>query len=226
MGSAISSENQDNFAAFEIQNIIKELIKNYEVWTDPEKCNKMELVYKNKLMHFSDSMLYDISLLLGHKYEKNKIPREKLCDLIVNHYKSRIELLRKINKGINRCADMIKRASNGEVCRNTTKYIDDFFTCNTIPKAIWINKEEYSKILERLRKDDRLENMTNWIEQLQEHYYGSLQKLLDIVTVIKQDIDNTLSFIEFQAIQEETDVILRKMNQYCEIYYLLAINSR
>ena len=224
MGSGFSTFTPDDLVAFEIQNTIKELIKKYSIWSDSEKCNKMELVYKNKLLGFSDSQLYQVSLILGYKYDK-QIPREKICDFIVNHYKQRINLLKQINTGINKCADMLVRVREGEFCKNTSKYIDNFFTCNTIPRSLWINKEEYQKLLENLKKSDRLEAMMKWISQLETYYYSSLNKLLRIVVTIKQDIDNTISFVEFEAIKNETDKVLKDMLDMCEIYYLLSINS-
>jgi hypothetical protein len=224
MGSGFSTFSSDDLAAFEIQNTIKELIKKYSIWSNPEKCNKMELVYKNKLLGFSDSQLYEVGLLLGYKSDK-QIPREKICNFIVSHYKKRIDLLKKINIDINKCADMLVRVREGEFCKNTSKNVTDFFLCNAIPKTMWINKKEYKKLLEKLAKSNRLEPMMKWINNLEKYYYSSLNKLLRIVTTIKQDIDNTLSFIEFEAIENETDIVLKDMLNMCEIYYLLSINS-
>ncbi len=55
-------------------------------------------------------------------------------------------------------------------------------------------------------------------------YYNSLEELLNIIRKIKQDIDNSLSDIEFAELSNYAEKILENLEIYSEIYYLLAIN--
>lgn len=225
MGIVMSNIMSNDIIMYEIKNAIKELIKNYEVWTNDETCNNLEVMYNGKLITLTVDQLRGITSTIGYKYDK-PVPREKLCTIIVTHYKKRIELLKLINQNIEKCADMIHRAKKGPVCKNVNSFVDDFFKCNSIPNSLWIDKEEYRNMITTLKNQDRISSLTVWVEDLEEHYHKSLKRLLKVIDLIKRDIDKTMSHAEFDAIEEHTKKIMTNMTNLCEIYYLLAINYK
>lgn len=224
MGIINSTISSHNIIMYDIKNTIKDLIYNYSVWSDEKVCQNLEALYRNKIIKLTDDQLLKISLSIGYKFDK-PVDKQKLCETIINHYKKRIELLKYINVNIENCADMISRAKTGPVCKNVNHYIDDFFKCNSIPKALWIDKEEYKEMISKKRTNDRLESLTGWIDDLEERYYKSLKRILIIVKIIKNEIDNNVTPSEFNVIEQYTKKIINNMNNFCETYYLLAINS-
>jgi len=229
MGIITSNISSNDIIMHEIRYTIKDLIKNYEVWANNESCNNLEVIYNGKLTKLTLDQLRGISATIGYKYDKNttgQLSKEKLCRNIITHYKKRINLLQFINFNIEKCADMLHKSKNGPVCKNVDGFLDDFFKCNSIPNSLWINKEEYADMIDRLKQQNRLESLIKWIDDLEEHYNKSLQKLLKIIDIIKKDIDKTIPQPEFDAIEEYTRKIINNMTTLCEIYYLLAINYK
>ena len=100
------------------------------------------------------------------------------------------------------------------------------FTCSTIPNSLWIDSDDYKKILCKLEKQKRTDILNKWIKNLDEHYYNSLKKIIRIINIIKNDIDKSISCDKFDALEIYTKKVLNEMNTLCEIYYLLAINFR
>jgi hypothetical protein len=209
---------------YDIKQTIKDLLYNYSIWTDSTKCQNLETLYRNKLIKLTDEQLIKISLSIGYKFDK-QVNKQKICETIVNHFKKRVALLQYINENIEKCADMISRAKNGPICKNVNAYVDDFFKCNTIPQALWIDKEEYREIINRKKSTDRIESLIGWVDDLEEHYNKSLKRLLKIIKLIRNEIDNTVTPSDFDAIEQYTRKIVDNMNRFCETYYLLAINS-
>lgn len=221
LNTNISSEQLHN----EIKNVVKNLIYEYESWTNEETCQKLELLYHDKLLKFNKSSLLDISAIIGYKYNK-KVDKGELCKIIIQHYKRRIDLLKAINNALERGRKRIYQAQNGPICKRVDSYIEmeDFFTCEQIPNALWIEQEQYKKILESYKRLNIYEGWKYWILELDKYYYKSLKKLLRIVRIIKQDIDNSLSDIEFEIIEIATYKIIENMNNLCDIYYILSVN--
>lgn len=224
MGIINSTLSSHDVIMYDIKNTIKDLIYNYSIWTDETKCNNLETLYRNKIIRLPEKQLARVSLSIGYKFDK-PINKEKLCEIIVSHYKKRIELLRYININLEKCADMISRAKHGPVCKNVTIYIDDFFKCNIIPQALWIDREEYKEIVNRKKINEKLDTLTSWIGDLEEQYHKSLKRLLTIVKLLKNEIDNNVTPSDFDVIEHYAQKIVNNMTKFCETYYLLAINS-
>jgi hypothetical protein len=225
MGITTSNLISNDIIVYDIRNTIKDLIKNYEIWTNEKLCTNLETVYNGKLVKLSIDQLRGITTTIGYANQK-QLSKAELCKVIINHYKKRIDLLNLINNNITKCADMISSVKKGPICKNVDAYIDDFFKCNSIPQALWIDKDEYAKIIKILKENDRLSSITTWVENLEEHYIKSLKRLLRIIDMIKRDIDTTISEIEFQAIEHHTKKVINNMTTLCEIYYLLAVNHK
>lgn len=224
MGVINSTTSSANIIMYDIKNTIRELMNNYSVWADDNVCKNLEMIYKNKLIKLTNDQLAKIILSIGYKFDK-PINKDKMCSVIIQHYKRRIHLLKYIDENMDICSDMITKAKHGNVCKNANKYIGDFFTCNTIPKAFWIDADEYKKVINKLRSSGKLGSMSGWVKDLENHYYKSLKSLLKVVNLIKRDIDDPVSTYDFDAIELYTKQIVENMKMFCETYYLLAINS-
>jgi hypothetical protein len=225
MGASLSRNITTNLLLYNVKNEIRDLMNNYEFWSNGEICKNLEVVYREKLIKLTEDQLMKINVSIGYEYTK-PIDKTTLCETIVTHYKKRIELLQYIDLNINTCADMIHRAKNGQVCKNVNQYINDFFVCDKIPNALWIDKEHYKILLNSLRKHDNLSVVIKWIEKLESQYHYSLKKLLRVIELMKKDIDNTVSKGEFDSIYKYTVKTVEHMNTLCEIYFLLAVNYK
>ena len=222
MGSSSSKIDSDKLY-IAIQNTVKDLIIEYEIWSNDKLCDKMDLIFYDKIIKFKKDNLLDVSAAIGYNYNKD-YDKKELCKLIINHFKKRIELLNFISKSISNVSDRILKAQKGNICQRVNKEVNDFITCTSIPNALWINKEDYQQIIESFKKDKRYEVWKHWIDNMYKLYYNSLEELLNIIRKIKQDIDNSLSDIEFDELSNNTKKIIEKLDTYSEIYYLLAIN--
>lgn len=221
MGSTFSSLASNDIIMYNIKNTVNELMNDYEIWANDQLCNNFELIYNGKLITLSDVQLKGIIAMIGYNNSEN-LSKDDLCQIIINHYKRKIELLKSINETIDKCNNMIHRAKNGKYCLNVNTFIDDFYTCNQIDGAIWIDKDEYKIIIHKLKKQDRLKGMLIWIEGLDGKYNESVKKLTGIIDMIKKDVDES----EFKIIEAHTYKTLEYMVLICEIYYLLAINYK
>lgn len=226
MGIVISKNLSSELLLFDIKNTIRDLIKNYEVWTNKKNvCDNLESLYYNKLIKYDSDLLSKIFEMIGYRTNKS-FSKEKICEMIVNHYKKRIMLLRKICDSVDECGDMLFKAKNGNYCKNVNKYIEDLITCSTIPNSIWIDKDEYQKLLKKFKEQNKISSFNKWINSLDNHYYKSLKKIIKIINLIKEDIENNISAEEFNDLEYFTDSTLHEMKTLCEIYYLLIINYR
>ncbi|CAH6421807.1 Hypothetical protein KVN_LOCUS495 [uncultured virus] len=225
MGSSFSTSYNSDHLYNEIKKNIKELIYDYQIWTNDKICDNLEVIYYDKLIKLNKPNLLDISSAIGYKSNK-EYDKQKLCQIIISHYKRRIKLLQIINQALDKEKIRLYQAKNGPVCKNTNKYVsvEDFFICEQIPNSLWIDRVQYQKIIEKYKKVNIQTEWIFWIKKLEKCYYKSLRILLKIVRKIKQDIDNKMDEIEFDKLENSTIKIIENMNKLCELYYLLAVN--
>lgn len=208
--------------AFEIDSTIIDLIEEYNIWSNAKICDKLESIYNYKLLQLDHSDLLKITYALKRSnMDITDIPKNKLCEYIICHYKDRINLLRQVSASIKECTTMIDRTKNGPVCRGSHEYIDEFFKCNEVPKAVWIDKIDYNKVVSKLKMDKRY---NNFIKDLDKHYHASLIKIKKIIDIIKNDMKGTISNSNFENIKTHTEIVLKDLKTICKIYCLLIIN--
>lgn len=220
MGSQLSNDQLLN----NVNKTIDELIDDYNPWANDKLCDNFELVYNDKLIKLSTVQLKGLVSTIGYT-DIEKLEKKDLCLMIIGHYKKRIELLNKIKSAINKCKSMLTRARSGNVCLNVTNYVDDFYLCKEL-SGIWIGKDEYQLMMNKLKNQNRLVGLTFWLEGLNKTYNNSLRKINSIITMIKKDINKSVDEIEFGVIEEHTNKTLEYMLLICEIYYLLVINYK
>lgn len=207
-----------------IKHTIKELIFQYELWTQDDICDKLCLIYYNKLIKFNKSDLLNASTAIGIKSSfDNNFDKKKLCTAIINHYKKRIFLLNKICNAVDKGYQQINRAQKGYVCVGTKQYVDDLIVCQKI-NGLWIDESQYKKIIQNIKNNGGYDRWYSYIQNMDATWKKYTQKLLNIIIKIKKDVDNSINDELFSQIEEEVDLIIKKMNYLTDIYYLLAIN--
>jgi hypothetical protein len=207
-------------------NLIKDetnkLINNYEFWTDSRICDKLELVYYDKLIQYKKDDLLNASIYIGVKQDTT-IDKPKLCQNIIVHYKDRITLLKTIWDAVNKGYKRIDMAKNGPVCQNVDKFVEDFFTCQEY-KGLWLNNIQYKNILQKIKKYNLNSDQINYITNLQKYLTNYMKQLYEAVILIKEDVSNTIDNVSFIMVRDRVTNIIKKMNYICDIYYLLTIN--
>ena len=222
----------NEFLYNKIKSKIRKLLKNYEVWSNEEICNKLEIVYYDKLIKFNKSDLMGVSNMIGLSHN-NDADKRKICRDIVEHYSYKIKILRKINNTLNKAYNRLDRSKNGPVCKNVGAYMDksnpisdigNILQCTKIKNSLWINEHEYKIIIDKMKKYDLYKGWEHWIIKLEKLYNEHLIKLLNIVEKIELDIDNKMKEYEFKKFIEHIDRIIYKFDKMSEIYYILAVN--
>lgn len=204
---------------------IDELIKNYTFWTNKDMCNNIELFYRNKIMSFDDIDLINTSISLGYKLDTSKnIDRNNVCNIIINHYKKRIELLQKIDKILKECSIKLYRAKHGNVCLNYDGYIDDFYKCSQIPKSLWIDSNLYQKIITKIKQTNKYDGWAKWINKLESLYFNYIQEIKKVTDYLQNELNNNVAPSKFEIIKNKTELLLSRTATLSDIYYLLAIN--
>ena len=206
----------------QVQNAVKDIIYKYEFWTDPNICDKLSVVYYDKLIKFHKDNLLDISAAIGIKHDTD-ISNNKLCTTIIDHFKNRINFLKTILIAVDRGQRRIIRATKGPVCRNVDSFVENFFTCQQY-SGLWISQDQYKHIVQRLKETGRYDGYKSHFDMLEKKYCFYLRKLFRAIDIIKKDIDNTLTDNEFNKIREFALEIIKKMDVICDIAYLLIVN--
>lgn len=206
-----------------IRDDIHKLLIDYQFWADDDICDKLEIIYFDKLIKFRKSNLLDVSTAIGYKYDST-IDKQLICKSIIEHYRRRIKLFQKIYDIIEIGRERVNRAHTGPVCRNVNTYVDNFIACEKIPNSLWVNEDEYKNIIKEFKKHNLYEGWNVWIDKLNKTYKKILYKLFNIVNKIKNDIDNSMSDETFTILENYTYDLIKNYDTLSEIYYLLAIN--
>jgi len=227
MGNSFSnhSVNNSTYLQDNIKREIKKLIYEYEFWTKEDFCKDLKVLYHDKLIKFSRSDLVDTGVSLGIVKHSNEQDKQKLCVEISGHYLQRIELLIKILKAIERnYMKVAKAGGEGHVCRNVDGIINDFYTCQKY-NGLWLSEDEYKNLISNFKKNGSYKKWYNSIYNLREKYFKYLKKISEVVEKIKKDIDNSLDAKTFNEIEKYTAELIRRMDQMCDILYLMSINT-
>lgn len=225
MGQGAARDYKSNQNLYlKIKETVSDLIYRYEFWTDPKICAKLSLVYYDNLIQFEKSSLVDVSTVIGIKSPSNTPQtKEALCKEIISHYEKRINLLKKIWTIVDTNRKKIVQATHGPVCKKVDKFVENFFTCQEYG-GLWLDETQYRQIIANLKESNIHEDWIKFIEGLESKWYTYMDKFLRIITIIKEDIDNKLDDVEITNINDDTDVLIKKINGIMDIYYLLAIN--
>lgn len=230
MGNNLSNLDNEylNNESLKLYDKIKETVKNIiddnNFWTNTELCDKIVITYYDKLIQYDNDELMNTSMLIGIKHDQDKyLNKEELCKNIINHYNKRIQLLTYIMNSITIMFAKLTRVVQGPVCQNVDKYVDNFNECIKL-QGIWLDKENYYKIIKKIESLDVYNGWVKHIKNLNNYWLISMKRLDDIIDIIKTDIDNTINDETMDDLNLMVKEVVVKMNYICDIHYLLAIN--
>lgn len=225
MGSNNSCLNDKSINLYNnLKKTIKDMIYTQKFWADEGLCDKMVIVYYDKLIQYNKSDLVNVSMAIGIKPDQSdKINKNELCLKIVNHYKKRIDLMSHILNSITDIYNKIIHVQKGAVCQGVNDYVDDFYRCRKM-NGIWLDENQYNKMIEKLKIINLYDGWYEHITIMNTKWFESMNKLDEYITIIKKDIDNAMDDELFNELSEKVNLTIKKMNRIVDIHYLLAVN--
>jgi len=203
-----------------LESDIDELMASYSYWKSADICERLEVVYYDKIIKFHQSDLLETSTAVGIVPD-NDFNREELCNRIIENYKLRAEILKIILDGISHGKNMIDRAKKGPICRNIDKFVSDPINCDT-NKGIWITSASYGELLKKAHRDKRYSKWVEHFKNMEIKYKHYFYKLSKIFYKIKDNDENTLTQEQLVSIRDNCQVTVKKMSQIVEILFLLT----
>lgn len=227
MGIKLSKNSGDNLY-YEIREKINVLKNKYKFWTLDNICENIEFVYYDKLIKFKRENLLNISTAVAYK-NSNVYNKKAICRDIINHFKKKIIILYKIEEALEDARDKIYRSRNGPVCRGVKpefSNIKDVYDCEKLNNSLWINGDEYRKIVKNIKKSNAYEEWQQWIFKLDKSYNILLEKLLIVINRIEKDSngDNSMTDRELLLIDAHCHKIIKQFKILSNIYFNLVIN--
>jgi len=221
MGSILSTNKNSQQLADDIKSTVTDLSYNrYQWWLDENNCMKLELFYKDKLMNFSKDIIVGTTYTIGIPAE-GSYSKKELCQRIINHYKKRVELMKVIFEGVNKTQQMIQKINDGEICIQVDRFVDNWNQCKQYNGG-WISKNKFQELLQKIKDTKKYERYYSVVERFEINYYKFLVKLHEFLYRIKEDIDNSMSDEEFNALDKEIRLLVDRMVSKCESLYLIA----
>lgn len=208
----------------EIMKEIVLLIDKYKYWTMDEICPKLEPVYYDKLLRIGKDNIYGLADTIGIKQEDH-YSQEDLCQLIINHFKKRLDLIKCIMVGINKASEILFRTRGGSskgVCARVDTYVSTIEDCKSYG-GLWIDGDQYRKMLKYVKGSEKYKIWKSTVEDLEEDFVKYLSRIKKIMKKVSDGeyILKSKEFCDFDSYSRE---VVRRMVYLCEIYYLLAVN--
>lgn len=218
MGQSQSNQTLYNGIISEINKIITD----YSLWTKDDICEKLSIIYYDKLIKFPKDQLKDAGTLIGIKYNSD-IDKNDLCIKIINHYRARIELMTDIRDNLIKNYNKISKLSKGDICTNVNEYVDDFFKCDKM-NGIWLNDEQYKYHLMKLKNNGKSKERLKYMSELNKEWKTNLESIKNIIKIIKNDKNNDMTDFTFNNLKTESQYILDKLDKIINTYYTFIIN--
>lgn len=213
---AIVSKSEQQAALIrKIHDIALALHEEYSTnFLDSAFCDKVTLIYGNKLTAFRKQQLDDVALQLGIVAN---VPQLKLqvCQNIVRHYTDRINLVAAIEQSLSFCSNRIFALTSGPRCESNPEIFDE--TECTKTGGRW-NAFVVSP-------DESLSNNATWYERLttmQSHYLEALSRMLAILEQLKS-YDESITDDKLTALGQEVGTLIDAMQTQCGELYKLAL---
>jgi len=210
----------------QLKQTIKEIIGEYQFWTNESICEKLEVVYLDKLIKYDKGNLTHLSLAIGisppKHYDKNDI-----CDNIINHYKKRIQVLESISKVIDKTQQQLLNSKKGPVCRGIDKYTTSMDTC-VEKDGMWIGEKEYMEYLKIINNKDKRKMWIDRVNAYYSKYYYYFNELSKIIDFIKKDltapISNKMANEKFEIHKLKTLELIKSIQDVCDKIYFTTVN--
>ena len=220
MGQTPSIENsliRQNAMIQEIHRNSQELSEKYNIqFLDPNFCNRIALIYNDKLLRYRRQDLDGVGYSLGIVSD---IPatKQKVCESIIKHYTDRLNLIAGIQYSLSYVSDRIFALTTGPRC-NGNPEIFDREQC-ILAGGQWVNT--------LVLPDQKIaENQMwfNYLKSLQDNYLASLSKLLGILNQLK-NYDNDINDERLKLLGDEVRKIINSMHQHAHQMYKLILTT-
>jgi hypothetical protein len=227
MGSAFSSSgsipgklNKQVVLKQRIDDIVNKLTEEYtSKYLNPNFCNRIALVYRNKLKRFNKIDLEGVSKKLRLSYIAD-VPqlKDKLCDSIIKHYQDRLNLIAAIRFSLSFCSNRIFALTSGPRCIGQP----EIFDMENCKKAGGNWKTTI------VAPNHELSENSPWfvhLNSMQTYYLDVLTRLLNILRQL-EDYDETINDEKLRTMVPEVERLMDAMKSRCSSLYKLALTSR
>ncbi len=220
MGQSVSVEaslKQQNQLIQEIHKTAQELSDKYSTqFLDPNFCNRIALIYNDKLLRYRKQDLDGVSFTLGIVSDVPST-KQKVCESIVKHYTDRLNLIAGIQYSLSYVSDRIFALTTGPRCDGNPEVFDQE-QC-TLSGGQWLNY--------LVLPDQQIEENQTWfkyLKSMQDSYLASLQKLLSIIAQLK-DYDRDINEERLKVLSDEAKTTINGMHQNAYQMYKLILTT-
>ncbi len=220
MGQSLSIDTslvQQNALIQEIHKTAENLSKNYTTeFLDPNFCNRLALIYNDKLLSYRKQELDGISYTLGMVDDVPKT-KQKICETITGHYINRINLISGIQYSISYVSDRIFALTTGPRCEGNPEIFDQEICLSSGGK--WTNF--------LILPNSNISENNQWfsyLKNMQDNYLNSLKNLLAILQQL-QNYDTDINDERLKSLGNETKLIINQMHQNANQMYKLILTT-
>ncbi len=220
MGQSFSIDaelKKQNALIQEIRLLVKDLSHNYQIqFLDPDFCNRIALIYNDKLMSFRRQDLDGISYTLGLVTDM-PATKSQVCEAIVKHYTDRLNLMSGIQASLSYVSDRIFALTTGPRCDGNPEIFDQD-KCQSsggrwqpfivMPKFEITENQQWYK----------------YLQSLQNNYLQNLQRLLGLINQLK-NFDADINDERLKTLGIEAKNIIDDMHQYAHEMYKLLLTT-
>ena len=208
---------RQNVLIQEIHKIAQELSETYSTqFLNPSFCNRIALIYNDKLLRYRRQQLDGISYTLGIVSD---IPatKQKVCEAITKHYTDRLNLVAGIQYSLSYVSDRIFALTTGPRC-NGNPEIFDRQEC-ILSGGQWVNT-----LVLPDQKISENQMWFNYLKSMQENYLASLSHLLAILNQLK-NFDNDINDERLKLLSDEVRTTINAMHQHAHQMYKLILTT-
>lgn len=216
-GQSIDSEiTRQNALIQEIHNEAKNLSQQYSSqFLDPNFCNRIALIYNDKLQNYRkqelDGVNYTLGLVTDLSATKNKV-----CESIVKHYTDRLNLIASIQYSLSYVSDRIFALTTGPRCNGNPEIFDQ-------SKCLSSGGQWQNYVITPDPKITENQAWFKYLTELQTNYLSSLKQLLAIIQQLKK-FDQDITEERLKVLNQESQNIINNMHQNAyELYKLILV---
>lgn len=220
MGQTQSMETSlvhQNTLIQEIHRTAQVLSEQYTTqFLDPDFCNRLALIYNDKLLRYRRQDLDGVSYTLGIVSD---VPttKQKVCESIIKHYTDRLNLIAGIQYSLSYVSDRIFALTTGPRCEGNPE-IFDREQC-TLSGGEWIN---YLVLPDQTIEENQI--WFNYLKTMQANYLQSLNKLLGILQQLT-NYDADINDERLKLLSDEARTIINSMHQNAYQMYKLLLTT-
>lgn len=198
-----------------VQERAKKLKDEYQTeFLDPDFCNRVALIYNNKLTKFRKQEIDQVRYTLGIVND-NPETKQKICQMIVDHYLRRIKLINRLENTLNFTYQRIAALTMGPSCSG----YPDVFEQSKCPSGKWNGLV--------VLPADIAENR-GWYQQIhdmQREYIKYLKRLESILNQL-DNFDEYVNDERLSLLETEFEKLALNINRTSDERYRMILSTR